>query len=146
MWRFGAAYAVLAFIVEAAVFGFIVPFSQWLLFAVLAFSAYPVTLIVQFLIKRARPPQHGAHAYRLWIQTYSFPSAHASGSFVCAVLGTAAAFAYVPVIAPYVLAGNVVVACFVAASRVAVGVHYASDAIVGALLGAGLGTLFLLAL
>jgi undecaprenyl-diphosphatase len=62
---------------------------------------------------------------------FSFPSGHATNAFaICTVLAIA-----FPLLAP-VLA---ILAASVAASRVALGLHYASDVVVGALIGTTCG-------
>ncbi|MBM3845803.1 MAG: phosphatase PAP2 family protein [Verrucomicrobia bacterium] len=59
----------------------------------------------------------------------SFPSSHASNWFA----GTVLCYAFYPTAARWVLA----IGCLVAFSRVYVGVHYPSDVLAGAILGAG---------
>lgn len=135
VWTFGAAYALWWFVIEAIVLWFVMPSRPWIEFLAAAAGVHIVTLALQLVIRRSRPRHHASQPYRLWIHTYSFPSAHASSSFGCAVLGSLAAFAYVPAAAPALAIVNLLVAAFIAFSRVAVGVHFVFDVLVGSLLG-----------
>ncbi len=87
---------------------------------------------VKSMFRRTRPTwePHARHQLRR-PSTSSFPSGHASSAFLAAGLlsrpgGLPARWCYA-------------VATVVAASRVHVGIHHASDVVVGALVGAGLG-------
>lgn len=87
---------------------------------------------IKSMFRRTRPPwePHARHDLRR-PNSSSFPSGHASSAFLAAGLlsrpgGLPAGWCYA-------------VATVVAASRVHVGIHHASDVVVGALLGAGLG-------
>ncbi len=87
---------------------------------------------IKSMFRRTRPPRepHARHQLRS-PRSSSFPSGHASSAFLAAGLlsrpgGLPAGWCYA-------------VATVVAASRVHVGIHHASDVVVGALLGAGLG-------
>lgn len=87
---------------------------------------------IKSMFRRNRPPwePHAHHQLRR-PRSSSFPSGHASSAFLAAALlsrpsGLPATWWYA-------------VATVVAASRVHVGIHHASDVVVGALLGAGLG-------
>jgi undecaprenyl-diphosphatase len=87
---------------------------------------------IKSMFRRTRPPwePHARHQLRR-PRSSSFPSGHASSAFLAAGLlgrsgGLPAAWWYA-------------VATVVAASRIHVGIHHASDVIAGALLGAGLG-------
>ena len=86
-----------------------------------------VVLAVKFLVKRKRPEGDWGEIYRN-TDPHSFPSGHAARAFLIAVLGT--------VLAPPWLAIVLWVwAPLVALARVAMGVHYLSDIIAGAILG-----------
>jgi membrane-associated phospholipid phosphatase len=90
---------------------------------------------IKLAFRRIRPPSappgplpYGLHRPR----TSAFPSGHATSAFTAATLlgdGTAAAPAYLAL------------ATLVAASRVYVGMHHASDTVAGALLGLAFGTI-----
>ncbi len=87
---------------------------------------------IKSMFRRTRPPRepHARHQLRR-PRSSSFPSGHASSAFLAAGLlsrtgGLPAGWWYA-------------VATVVASSRVHVGIHHASDVVVGALLGAGLG-------
>jgi len=92
---------------------------------------------LKVIVARPRPadllPQ--VETLRIAVGGFSFPSAHAARAFAAAsVLGS------------YFAGGRWtlwIVAALIAVSRVALGVHYPLDVIVGALLGAGVGWLLL---
>lgn len=87
-----------------------------------------VTDILQQTIRRQRPYKNGIRSLiKPWIKTPSFPSGHASMSIAMAV------FAFL--ISPEIGAATLIMALLVTGSRVAVGVHYLSDILVGVLLG-----------
>ncbi|MCR4312365.1 MAG: phosphatase PAP2 family protein [Candidatus Uhrbacteria bacterium] len=142
LWRFGAAYALGWFVLEAFGFLFVMPITKWVFFLGSAMAIYFLTLVIQLIVRRARPVHHRAQPFRLGVHTFSFPSAHSSTSFGCAVLGSAAALAYAPELAGVLITLNFFVAAFIAVSRVFVGVHFVGDVIVGALLGTLAGMLF----
>jgi undecaprenyl-diphosphatase len=86
-----------------------------------------VVLGVKLLIRRRRPEGEWGAIYRS-TDPHSFPSGHAARAFLLAVLAVAWGSA--------VLAGILIVwAPLVALSRVAMGLHYLSDVVGGALLG-----------
>ena len=143
-WNFLARFALYGFVLEATIFAFVLPWRPWVTLALTAVACYAVTLLVQVVIRRKRPREL-PQGFKLWIHTYSFPSAHASSSFACAVLGSFAALAYVPDAAPVVIAANFLLAALIALSRVVVGVHYPSDVIAGTFLGSTLALFAVLA-
>jgi undecaprenyl-diphosphatase len=86
------------------------------------------TDLLQQTVRRDRPYQKGLPSLiKPWIKTPSFPSGHASLSLAMAV------FAFT--VSPEVGITALLMALFVTLSRVAVGVHYLSDILSGALLG-----------
>jgi undecaprenyl-diphosphatase len=86
-----------------------------------------VVLGVKLLIRRRRPEGEWGAIYRS-TDPHSFPSGHAARAFLLAVLALAWSSA--------VVAGILIVwAPLVALSRVAMGLHYLSDVVGGALLG-----------
>ena len=86
-----------------------------------------VVLAFKFLIKRKRPEGDWGDIYRN-TDPHSFPSGHAARSFLIAVLGSALA-------PPWLALLLWLWAPLVALARVAMGVHYLSDVIAGAILG-----------
>lgn len=99
--------------------------------ALLAIESVIVNVGIKSLFKRERPVYQGERPHPLRVPlTTSFPSGHASAAVVSAILlsdRTKAAPLY------WGLAG------FVAASRVHVRIHHASDVLGGAVVGAGIG-------
>jgi undecaprenyl-diphosphatase len=99
--------------------------------AVLATAA--LVLAIKFTIRRRRPEGDWGAIYRN-ADPHSFPSGHAARAFILAVLTAG--------IGPAWLAAVLLIwAPLVALARVAMGLHYVSDVIAGAVLGIGLGWL-----
>ncbi|MBI2475466.1 phosphatase PAP2 family protein [Candidatus Uhrbacteria bacterium] len=87
-----------------------------------------ISLLISELLRRARPfhPEGYKPLIHLLVETPSFPSSHSTVAFALFVV-----FLHFPLVWPVML----VAAIFVSFGRVAVGVHYFSDVIVGAILG-----------
>lgn len=86
-----------------------------------------IVLPLKFLIRRPRPQGEWGTIYRI-TDPHSFPSGHAARAFLIAVLATTLGPSWLVIIL-WVWAPLVVLA------RVAMGVHYISDVLFGALLG-----------
>ncbi|MBI5823867.1 MAG: phosphatase PAP2 family protein [Chloroflexi bacterium] len=86
-----------------------------------------VVLAIKFLVRRERPAGEWGGIYRN-TDPHSFPSGHAARSFLIAVVGTLLA-------PPWLATALWLWAPLVALARVAMGVHYLSDIIAGAILG-----------
>jgi undecaprenyl-diphosphatase len=96
-------------------------------------ATYIVQVRVKPLFRRVRPfVNREARVVGIQPPDHSFPSGHTASSFAAA---TALAF-YYPKAAPL----TYTVATGVAVSRVHLGVHFPSDAAVGAVIGIGIGT------
>lgn len=94
-----------------------------------------LTLLIRTVIHRKRPNFEGS-TYRAWLNSYSFPSAHASVAFGFSVGLSIQLFYVLPVWAAVIVAMLINLwAVLISISRLAVGVHYASDVFVGTLLG-----------
>lgn len=149
VWNWLARYAMYVYVVAVFASLALVPMSIWLTHLLLpAMACYFATLLVQMVIRRPRPNAL-PHGFKLWIHTYSFPSAHSAASFACAVLLSALAFVVLPTslgLALVVLVLSFALAALIALSRIIVGVHYPSDVIAGSLLGTTLAGLFVLLL
>jgi len=86
-----------------------------------------VVLVIKFLVRRERPQGDWGGIYRN-TDPHSFPSGHAARAFLIAVIASA--------LAPAWLATLLWIwAPLVALARVAMGVHYLSDVVAGAVLG-----------
>ena len=98
---------------------------------VMGLESAVVNLGIKSLFRRVRPVSGATHPFRLRVpRTSSFPSGHATSAFCAAAVlseGDPAAPLY------YALA------TVVAASRVHVRIHHASDVVAGVLIGAALG-------
>jgi len=93
---------------------------------------WAVTLLISFTIRRPRPfrEEHYKPLIRMPIETPSFPSAHATIAFAFSTMFMGDAVLFLCAIT---------LANIVALGRVAVGVHYFSDIIAGALVGLSVG-------
>jgi len=90
-----------------------------------------VVLTIKLLVRRRRPAGEWGAIYRK-ADPHSFPSGHAARMAMLVVLGAG--------LGPLWFAGALLLwAPLVALARVAMGVHYLSDVLVGALLGIGVG-------
>lgn len=90
-----------------------------------------LVLAIKFTVKRRRPEGDWGEIYRS-TDPHSFPSGHATRSFMLAVLAVGLG----PVWFALIL---LIWAPLVGLARVAMGVHYLSDVIVGAILGIFMG-------
>jgi undecaprenyl-diphosphatase len=86
-----------------------------------------VVLAIKFLVRRQRPEGEWGGIYRN-TDPHSFPSGHAARSFMIAVVASALG-------PPWLVVLLWVWAPLVALARVAMGVHYVSDVVAGAILG-----------
>ena len=86
-----------------------------------------VVLAIKFLVRRERPAGEWGGIYRN-TDPHSFPSGHAARAFLIAVVGSALA-------PPWLATVLWIWAPLVSLARVAMGVHYLSDVIAGAILG-----------
>ena len=101
------------------------PMVQSLVIAILLTAV--LVLILKFSVRRRRPEGSWGNIYRN-TDPHSFPSGHAARAFMIAVVASALAPAWLAVLLW-------VWAPLVAIARVAMGVHYVSDIIAGAILG-----------
>jgi membrane-associated phospholipid phosphatase len=111
--------------------------TEWLAAGVLGPVAIGLNFAVKLLVRRARPVLEGLPPLGGAPSSLSFPSAHATSSFACATAMTR--------IAPEA-AALFALALAIAACRPYLGMHYPSDVLAGALLGAAVGLAFPLGL
>ena len=109
--------------------------SDWRLWAIIfgagVFVTATLVMIVKFTVRRGRPEGDWGNIYRR-TDPHSFPSGHATRAFL---LATMAVF-----LGPTWLAIILVIwAPLVSLARVAMGVHYISDVLVGGLFGIFMG-------
>jgi len=120
-----------------ALLGFLLAFgpAEWkpgvLFTLVVILIAAVIVFIIKFTVRRRRPPGEWGQIYRR-TDPHSFPSGHAARAMLLVVL----AFALCPLWFGLIA---LVWAPLVMLARVAMGLHYLSDVIVGALLGLGIG-------
>ena len=94
-----------------------------------------VVLAVKFSVKRRRPVGQWGNIYRS-TDPHSFPSGHAARAFMLAVIGAGLGPAWFGLLL-------LIWAPFVPLARVAMGVHYLSDILAGALFGLAAGLVVL---
>ena len=115
----------------ALIFLWLVSDSTWRRWEVVEFVGIgllaALVMGIKFIVKRRRPEGEWGGIYRN-TDPHSFPSGHAARAFLIAVIGSALGPAWLGIILW-------VWAPLVALARVAMGVHYVSDVIAGALLG-----------
>jgi membrane-associated phospholipid phosphatase len=104
--------------------------EDWFLAGLLGPVAIGLNFAVKLAVRRPRPVLEGLPPLGGAPSSLSFPSAHATSSFACATAMTR--------IAPEA-AVLFALAAAIAACRPYLGMHYPSDVLAGALLGAGLG-------
>lgn len=135
LWIFLASYGMWGFPLAMGllvVFGIGNPFS-WLVLCIPVMMTQFLTLGVQKLIGRPRPPSVDTTIH-MWCRTPSFPSAHSAGSMAFAVVMSS-------VLVEEVYAGTLLMvgiflfAFSIGISRIMVGVHYLGDVVVGFLFG-----------
>ncbi|MCW5874375.1 MAG: phosphatase PAP2 family protein [Anaerolineales bacterium] len=102
----------------------------WALLLGIALTAV-VVLIIKFSVRRSRPAGEWGQIYRK-TDPHSFPSGHAARAAMLAVLGLALGPAWFGVLL-------LVWAPLVGLARVATGLHFVSDVVVGWLLGIVMG-------
>jgi undecaprenyl-diphosphatase len=88
-------------------------------------------IVLKFAIRRPRPEGEWGQVYRI-TDPHSFPSGHAARSAALVVMGLAIG-------PPWFALALAIWAPWVGLSRVALGVHYLSDVVVGWLVGALMG-------
>jgi membrane-associated phospholipid phosphatase len=104
--------------------------DDWLIAGILGPVAIGLNFGVKLVVRRPRPVLEGLPPLGGAPSSLSFPSAHATASFACATAMTR--------IAPEA-ALLFVLAAAIAVCRPYLGMHYPSDVLAGAILGAGLG-------
>jgi undecaprenyl-diphosphatase len=120
-WFWGIALAVIAWRGDAF-------WRSWAVHLVLSIAALAaVVMAIKLLVRRRRPAGEWGAIYRN-TDPHSFPSGHAARAALLAVLLSAWGPAWA---APIAIAW----APLVSLARVALGVHYLSDVVAGALLG-----------
>ncbi len=110
------------------------PWALTMLVSILALAA--VVLVTKFSIRRRRPEGEWGRFYRS-TDPHSFPSGHAARAILIAVLAVGMGPAWLAAIL-------CLWAPLVCLARVAMGVHYLSDILAGALIGALAGAVVLM--
>ncbi len=134
-WRFLASYGMWGFLIligALGAFGIGTPVA-WLALCVPVVITHLLTLALQLIIRRPRPPINVA-AIHMWHRTPSFPSAHSAGSMAFAVMLSSVLF-YQPGFGVWFACAITFFALFIGISRIMVGVHYLGDVLAGLLFG-----------
>jgi undecaprenyl-diphosphatase len=120
-WFWGAALIIAWFLSTS-------PWKKWESVELLGISLMAALVMgIKFLVRRKRPEGEWGSIYRN-TDPHSFPSGHAARSFLIATLALGIVPGWLVVILWFW-------APSVAVARVAMGVHYVSDVVVGAALG-----------
>ena len=107
--------------------------------------SYVIAIMFQNILGRERPVMDKKTHYKMWFQTYSCPSGHATTSAAWAT-SLAMLFPY-PTLEPQVaiIAFLLVLTLLVGISRIIVGVHYVIDILLGFAVGSAFGLGYALA-
>ncbi len=128
-WFWGAGLLILWWFGDSA-------WKRWAVTLFLSIAVLAVVVLtIKFLVRRRRPEGEWGSIYRS-TDPHSFPSGHAARAVLLAVMVAALG-------PPWLALLLVVWAPLVALARVAMGVHYLSDVVAGALLGGAMGVLLL---
>jgi undecaprenyl-diphosphatase len=121
----------------ALIFLWLVSDSAWRRWEVVEFAGISLLAVlvlgIKFIVRRQRPAGEWGGIYRN-TDPHSFPSGHAARAFLIAVIGAALGPAWLGTVLWFW-------APLVSLARVAMGVHYLSDVIAGALLGIGVAVI-----
>ncbi|MDQ5951899.1 MAG: acidPPc protein [Patescibacteria group bacterium] len=133
-WKFVAGQSIGFFALAALAFAYVGQLNFWHFLIVFTF-AYLIANLFQHLIKRNRPDFERLTGYKMWIHTYSYPSAHATMSAAAATAICLLPAFSTDTVAVVTIASAVVLAFLIGLSRIVVGVHYLADVAFGWLLG-----------
>jgi undecaprenyl-diphosphatase len=128
-WFWWAGLALLGWLGD----GFWRPWALTILVSIIALAV--IVLAVKFTIRRRRPEGEWGSIYRT-TDPHSFPSGHAARAILIAILACGLGPVWLAVLLS-------VWAPLVALARVAMGLHFVSDILGGAILGAAAGLIVL---
>ena len=120
-WFWGLALVIVWFFGKPS-------WKEWAVVELASISLLVVlVLVIKFRVRRKRPEGEWGGIYRN-TDPHSFPSGHAARAFLIAMVGTVLG-------PPWLAIALWIWAPIVALARVAMGVHYVSDVVAGAMLG-----------
>ena len=120
-WFWGAALVILWFMSNSA-------WKEWAVVEFVGISGLAVLVMtIKFIVRRKRPEGEWGGIYRN-TDPHSFPSGHAARAFLIAIIASAFVPAWLVIV-------FWVWAPLVSLARVAMGVHYVSDVLAGAVVG-----------
>ena len=142
-WNFMTSQSIAIYVIVAALLAYFDGLNFWHFLAIFVL-AYIVPVTSQHFIRRHRPNFHKTTGYKMWIETYAFPSAHATmSSAATTAIALLTAFPNVTV-AALVILGGAIFAGLIVISRLVVGVHYFADVMCGWLLGFVVASVYVL--
>lgn len=108
--------------------------NHWMIYAgLVAITTFAVCSALKIFLRRARPDND--YVRSMIMQTFSFPSGHATGSLASFGVAAYAVVLYWPAFAFLALTLTLVVCFLIGVSRVYLGAHYPSDVIGGWIVG-----------
>lgn len=133
-WKFMATQSIAFFVIAALAFA-VVERLFFAHFAAIFVLTYVIANLLQRLIKRNRPDFEKLTGYKMWIHTYSYPSAHAAMSASAATALALFTDFRSPEEAAVTTIAAIALAFLIGISRLVVGVHYLADVTFGWLVG-----------
>ena len=144
-WNFVAGQSIAIYVLVAALFAY---FGYLALgfYLIVFLSSYVIAILLQHFIRRPRPNFEKLTGYKLWVETYSCPSAHATVSAAAAAsLGLLTTFPSSG-LAIITIVCSIGFAFLIGVSRIIVGVHYLGDVMFGWMLGCVIASGYLMVL
>lgn len=109
--------------------------DHWVIYAgLVAIVTFAICSALKIFLRRARPDNE--YVRSMIVQTFSFPSGHATGSLASFGIAAYAAVLIWPAYAILIIPVTLIVCFLIGLSRVYLGAHYPSDVIGGWIVGA----------
>lgn len=134
-WKFVSKFGLFVYLITIIIIAYVIQANGAVVFwFVPAVAAFLVTYVVRVIIRRHRP-NFVKPRYVPMLRKWSFPSAHSAVAFSFA---TTLSFVVMEIdfaLGFFFSVLFLILAMFIALSRIVLGVHYFSDTVVGGLLG-----------